>query len=110
MPVELIKEREHFFKSFIRDADAGVVPLDRVLIKDAAVQIRNGADKFGQFLAALLGTKAFMKKTAEEAAVEGVELVFADLILHSGQAAGEVVLVTIEKTFPLEKVAEHDAV
>ena len=79
MPLVGIEEVEDLLERLVRDVDVGVVAFQVVNVEQAAVQVRDAPEQLEQSrVAGRFGlTETFVEQSAQEQAVEAVELAAA---------------------------------
>ena len=108
----LVEELEQLLKDLVGYVEVFVLAFKPMLGEHAAVQVRDASVGRDEVLRPLLQrtVEPVLEKIAQEAPVEGIELVLASRLLHPLELVAEVVLVLIEKALLLDEVAEHEPV
>src|SRR5262249_47572133 len=112
MPVVLIKEGKELLKCLIGNVDTAVLLLQRMQLEQATVEVRYLPQQLFQIGSTLSGLlrKALVEQPQQEVAVESEEFSLALTLLDHPEAILQVVCVSVQKTFTLDEVDEHQPV
>ncbi len=115
MPLVFIEVIEDAFERLVGDLDVLAVALglfEFMYVEQTAVEIRDIAKEFFKVGCAVFAALAetLVKQAEKKVAVETVELVLALLLLATLQPVAEVIAVSVEEAFSLNKIDEHQPV
>jgi len=112
MPFVLVEKGEQLFKGLIRYIYFGIFPLQFMQFEQAAVKIRHLSQQIFQVLFSLLRLlcKSLMKKPKKKIAIKWEKFPFAFAFPDHFQAVFKIIGIFIQKTFPLDKIDEHEAI